>query len=158
MRAVYFASVLLAIASCNSSESSDQPVPSHHSTNGTMPLRMRNCPSAVPSAVTVATPTAEGVDVTVTAPGGPARTEIVARSRVQAALGNGLTAFPEHSGMRGGPGTIGHCPIIHANTTVSYEPIARGVTIHVVAHDHDQVAQLQRTTEQRVRALNFPSS
>jgi len=157
MRAAYLASIVFALASCNT-DSSDQPAPSGHAATGTMRLHMRNCPSAVPSANTVATPTRDGVDVTVTARDAEARAEIVARARVQAALGDRMTAFPEHSGMRGGPGTVGHCPIIHASTTVRYEPIPRGVTIHIVARDPNQVAELQAATVKRVRALAMPSS
>lgn len=126
---------------------------------GTRPQRMRSCPSAVPSATTTATETVSGVDLVITSPDPDARAKIAALARQHATLGNPRWFFPRHSGMHGGSGEQGFCPVIHANTTVTWEPIGEGVRIHVMARGTEQVTALQRATEARVRALKMlPSS
>ena len=69
-----------------------------------------------------------------------------------------MTAFPHHTSMHTGPGNLGFCPIIHADTRVSYEPIADGVRVHVTARSSRTVTKLQRATEARIRAAGFTSS
>ncbi len=152
-----FAALLLALISCTSRENTES-----HAQNrpramltGTRPQRMRNCPSAVPSAVTTVTETTTGVDLVITAPDPDGRAKLASLARTQATLGDPRWFFPQHSGMHGGPGGQGFCPIIHANTTVTWEPIAEGVRIHIVARGTDQVTALQRATEARVRAMKM---
>jgi hypothetical protein len=126
---------------------------------GKMPLHMRNCPSGVPTANTVLSKTAGGVDVTITSVDPQAQRRIVVLAQLHSRLGDPIGVFPAHSSMHGGPGSlVGRCPIIHASTTVTYDIIPDGVTIHVVANNPDDVDKLQIMTEDRVRALSLPSS
>jgi hypothetical protein len=150
--------VVLALAACSSDQAADDPPTPASTLTGKMPQHMRNCPSAVISAQTRSTPTRDGVDVFVTSSRMGAREEIVARAQRQAALAGPFPFVGEHSGHHGGPGDIGFCPIIHAGTTVSAEPITEGVRIHVAARSHADVAALQRATDARVRALARPAS
>jgi hypothetical protein len=126
---------------------------------GARRLRMRNCPSAVPSATTTSMETAGGIDLVITAQDPKARTQIAELARQQTSLGKPRWFFPRHSGLHGGPGGQGFCPVIHANTTVTWEPTGDGVRIHITANDSEQITALQRATEARVRALRMmPSS
>ena len=68
-----------------------------------------------------------------------------------------MHAFPPHTGTHAGPGSIGHCPIIHASTTVIYGEIPEGVVMHVIAHNPKDVTKLQVATRARVHAL-IPTS
>lgn len=119
---------------------------------------MRNCPSAVAFATTVATPTFDGINLTITSTNPDARSQIIKLAERQSGQRDTLPFMPAHSGLHGGPGTIGHCPIIHAGTTVSYTQIPDGVRIHVMAHAPGEVQLLQRATEARVDALARPAS
>ncbi|NVB84419.1 MAG: hypothetical protein HOV81_38955 [Kofleriaceae bacterium] len=125
---------------------------------GTLPKQMRNCPSAVPSAKTSAVPTDKGVDVVITAPELDARHRILALAELHASQREPIAMLGEHNGMHGGPGTMGRCPIIHANTTVKLDPIPEGVRIHVTANDKDDIQALQKATDARVKTLQLPSS
>lgn len=149
-------SAVLALG-CQSHHDSHRVQPRSELTGG-MPLHMQNCPSAVPSAQTIATPTAAGVDISIISEDASARSQILALTQLQSAQGDPYGFAPAHTGTHGGPGTLGRCPIIHANTTVNYEPIEDGVLIHVVARDRGQLADLQRATDARVRTFATPSS
>ena len=126
--------------------------------SGTLPRQMRNCPSAVPSARTIATPTPDGVDLTITSPDPIAQRRIVALAQLHATWGEPLWAMPAHTGMHGGPTTIGRCPIIHAKTLVSQQEIPDGARIHVRSLIPGMASRLQEITELRVNALMPPSS
>ena len=160
MKSASIALLLFAAAACKSDRDTQ---PRSHADpradlTGKTPLHMRNCPSAVPTAKTVATPTSTGIDVAITSEDPLARTKIFALAAIQADEGGTDLFAREHSGRHGGPGTIGHCPIIHANTQVTYEPNPDGVTLHVMARAPGDVARLQQATEARVAALIPPSS
>lgn len=125
---------------------------------GELPKRMRNCPSAVPSAKTTSRPTVDGVDITITSDDPQARRQIVALAGLHGVLRDPIRVMPEHTGMHSGPGTLGRCPIIHAGTRVSYDEVPHGVRIHVTARNQATIKQLQTATAARVRALEMPSS
>lgn len=153
--------LMLVLVACSTREDTESRVRHRPRAmlTGTRPQRMRNCPSAVPSATTTATETVSGVDLVITSPDPEARAKIAALARQQATLHNPRWFFPQHSTLHGGPGGQGFCPVIHANTTVTWEPIGEGVRIHVAARGTDQITALQRATEARVRALKMlPSS
>jgi hypothetical protein len=153
-----FAALFLVVMACTSNndrnESQAQNRPRAMLT-GNRPQRMRNCPSSVASATTTAVETVSGVDLVITSPDPGDRAELASRARRQATLGNPRWFMPPHTGMHGGPGAQGFCPVIHANTMVTWEPIPEGVRIHVAARGADQVTELQRATEARVRALKM---
>jgi hypothetical protein len=126
--------------------------------SGLRPLRMRNCPSAVPGARTTSQPTADGVDLTITATDPSAKQRVLMLARLQSGQREPIQIVPPHSGLHSGPGAQGFCPILHAGTTVSFDEAPDGVIVHVRASSADQVAALQRATAARVRALAEPSS
>jgi hypothetical protein len=65
---------------------------------------------------------------------------------------------PAHTGMHGGPGSIGHCPVIHANTDITYDPMGNGVRLHILARDKVQIPALQQAVRARTQALTPQSS
>ena len=121
--------------------------------SGTTPKHMRNCPSAVAGAKTVVTPTADGVDITITVDNPTARQRIVDLARWHGVMTEPIFGIPPHTGMHGGPGTIGFCPIIHNKTTVTAEEIEKGARIHVHAVDPAMAPRLQQITMMRLQAL-----
>ncbi|HTR49518.1 MAG TPA: hypothetical protein VMJ10_02360 [Kofleriaceae bacterium] len=105
----------------------------------------------------------DGVDLVITSPDPDAQREIFARAFVQSWQGDPLAHVAPHTGEHGGPGSIGYCPIIHADTTVTYAAIPGGVRVHVAARHPLDVPALQQATEARViasreRALQSRSS
>lgn len=110
------------------------------------------------NARTTATPTPDGVDVTITSSDPAALSQIAARAQMHVALGNPLSAFPPHTGMHSGPGKLGYCPIIHAETIVTSERLNDGVRLHVQAINSAAVPDLQQATRERVQAIQQPAS
>jgi TusA-related sulfurtransferase len=119
---------------------------------------MRNCPSAVPSAKTTLARTAQGVELTITSDDEAARDRILALAQWHSTQREPIWGMPAHTGMHGGPGAVGFCPIIHVKTTVTHAEIPQGVRIRVTADTPSMVTFLQDATELRVRALLQPSS
>ena len=114
---------------------------------------MMNCPSAVESATTRLRMTSTGVDVMVTSQDPRARIDIVTLASYHARLEGGLTTWPAHSGFHGGPGTVGHCPIVHDRTAISLSPLTDGVTLHVTTDLPEHVTEVQTQTAQRLATL-----
>lgn len=150
--------LLLIFAACSSDTSAENTPKPASTLTGKRPEHMRNCPSAVASASTRASPTQDGVDIIVTSSQPRAREEILARAQRQAALRDPFPFVGEHTGHHGGPGNVGFCPVIQVGTTVNVEPVADGVRIHVAARDPGDVAALQRATQARVRTIERPAS
>lgn len=113
---------------------------------------MMNCPSAVEGAQTRVVRTPAGVDVFVTAAEPEAEREIRKLAEYHARMDR-FTDWPEHSGFHGGPGTLGHCPIIHDRTRITHSLIAGGAALHVTALHPEHVASVQHQTEQRLARL-----
>lgn len=160
MRAVPLLVILLATAACSNERKAaprEQPRPVSTLT-GTQPKGMRNCPSAVPSAKTITAATDQGVDVLITSPDAEARKRILTLAELHGSLREPVPMLGEHNSMHGGPGTMGRCPIIHANTTVKLDPIPDGVRVHVTANNRDDISRLQQATDARVRTFQTPSS
>lgn len=159
MRSTYLLPLFL-VAACSRERTSPPPEDAHDQAalTGAKPLHMRNCPSAVPTARTAYTRTADGVTLMITSDDAEARARILALGQLQSVQQEPMTALPHHTSMHTGPGNLGFCPIIHADTRVSYEPIADGVRIHVTARSSRAVTKLQRATEARIRASGFTSS
>jgi hypothetical protein len=115
---------------------------------------MANCPSALRTAVTRVADLSDGVSVTVTVTDPDAYDRLLALAEVHARIGDPAGESLEHSGMHGGPGIIGHCPIIHAATRVIYERIPGGVRFAIRALPGRDLADLRRET--RARAASLP--
>jgi len=101
--------------------------------------------------------TPSGIDLSITSDDVDARARIVALAQLQSTQRDPLRLLPPHTSLHSGPGTVGRCPVIHADTAVTYEKIPEGVKIHITANRATDVAQLQKATESRVRALAPPS-
>jgi hypothetical protein len=137
--------IALSIAACTPSAGGNM--------TGGKELGMMNCPSAVEGAVTRLEATPRGVDLTITAVDPSAREELVTLTKVHAAMRGPNLEKPIHHGQHGGPGTVGHCPVIHVGTEVTYEEVAGGVRIHVVAQDPDDTLHVQQLASERAAAL-----
>lgn len=146
-------SSLLLVAACGARAAPPPPPPQPWQMTGAMEHGMMNCPSAVEGARTRLRMTPGGVDVIVTAGDPRARAEIVALAEYHAGFAGELTEWPEHSGRHGGPGTLGHCPIIHDRTAISLSPLADGVTLHVTTGVPEHVKSVQDQTAQRLASL-----
>lgn len=114
---------------------------------------MRNCPNALAGTATKLTNTPDGVDLTITASDPAIQQQIVELAIVQAHMGHPNKSEMEHTGMHGGPGDIGYCPIIHIATTVTSTQIAGGAVIHIHAAVPEDVSHLQATIAGRVARL-----
>lgn len=148
-----------ALAACGSEQNqpqgSDHAPPPAANMSGARQLGMRNCPSHVPGAKTQAANAPTGVVLLITADQPIVRDQIVQLAKFHS--GPHDPSAPPHSGKRGGPGTIGYCPIVHGYTTVTFDQVPNGVRINVSAPP-DRVKQLQQTTAERMRALVLPTS
>lgn len=120
---------------------------------GHMEHQMGNCPAAVDGAVTAMTRIAGGVSLDITAQDLGAAREIVARAR-HADDGPPDPAARPHTGEHGGPGDVGHCPIVHRGTSVTITEIGGGVRIVVLADDPTQVDALVAETRARLQWLD----
>ncbi len=113
---------------------------------------MANCPSALWTAVTHISDIPEGVAISVTVSDPFNYRRLLALAEVHARSGRPGGA-PEHSGMHGGPGNAGHCPILHNGTEVTYAQIPNGVRFDVRAASRVDVALLRSQTRSRVEAM-----
>jgi TusA-related sulfurtransferase len=115
--------------------------------------QMANCPSAVPTARTTVRTLEDGVELLVTAREPHAQEDIRELAREHTRMGDPRSVVPEHTGMHGGPGTIGHCPIIHDDTIVTAVAVVDGVRIQVRARRSERIGALQRETLARAKRL-----
>lgn len=153
MRAAILLTIVVSAAAWSSQSEAQAPRGggSEAAMTGNTQRHMQNCPTAVASAKTTASRTADGIELTITSRDPAARDQIRARAGLQSTFAGPRRALPQHSGAHGGPGTIGMCPIIHDDTVVTSRPIPDGVRIHIAARDKSQVSQLQQATEARLR-------
>ena len=151
--------LLMLLVACTSQDQPDQDAPPAAAVlSGRLQRHMANCPSAVPTAETQPIRTRRGIDLAITSRDPVAQRAIVAAADVQVRLRERRWFMLPHTGLHGGPGTVGHCPVIHANTWVNAEPIAGGVLIHVIARDPKAVQNLQSATLSRIEDLQVPAT
>jgi hypothetical protein len=122
------------------------------SPSGQLEQGMANCPSAVAGASTELAMTETGVDLVITAKDPDARRQIQSLAERHMRMGD-PAGLPEHSGLHGGPGSMGFCPIIHDATTVTATGTEAGATVHVRADEASKVGALQEETRSRVAGL-----
>jgi hypothetical protein len=128
--------------------------PTSVSRTGEREQAMASCPSAVAGARTELTMIDDGVELRVTAEDPEARREIELRADKHLRMDAPAGQAPEHTGLHGGPGAIGHCPILHDATTIAVRRLPDGVAIRVRAMTPGAVAQLQDETKLRVDGLS----
>jgi len=150
--------LLLLLVACTSRAPTNQDEPPSAALSGELPRHMANCPSAVPTAETQPIRTRRGIDLAITSNDPSAQRAIVAAADVQMRFRSRRWFMLPHTGRHDGPGSVGHCPVIHANTWINVEPIARGVLIHVIARDPNAVQTLQRATLARIEDLQVPAT
>ena len=123
-----------------------------------MSRHMVNCPSAVPGAVTTLTPTAVGIDVTVTAREQDAQRRIAGLAKLHEQPAGLPFALP-HVGLRTGGSRIGYCPIVRRGATITTTLVPGGVRIHLRADSPFKVGELQDLVSARAKRLpGFASS
>jgi hypothetical protein len=120
---------------------------------GALEHSMANCPTAVPGAVTRAVNTEFGVDLTITADDPASQRRIIELAARHEQVGDPDGSAPPHTGLHGGPGGIGHCPVIHDATTVTFSRLRRGAVIHLRALLPGDVARVQAIVNERLAAL-----
>lgn len=130
------------------------PEPARSTQPGALEQRMANCPSALPTAITRVGDLPDGVALTITVTDPAAYERLLELADLHARLGGPAGNAMEHTGRHGGPGSIGHCPIIHAATRVSFERVPEGVRFDVRALPGGDVGELRRQT--RARAATLP--
>jgi TusA-related sulfurtransferase len=135
----------LVLAACSSKPA---PAPSPEPA-GKLEHRMANCPTAVTSASTKVVDTPDGVDVVITATEPAAQERIRTLSNAQTEMGEPPVSDHQHTGLHGGPGWLGHCPIIHGDTVVTVTTNDTGATLHIRALDSNRVKSLQDETAAR---------
>jgi len=126
--------VVVAIAACGAPSS--RPAPAMGAPTGLMERGMINCPSAVAGARTVATDVDGGIALAITAADPKAQQDIRDAALVQSRMG--VPREDEHvvhTGEHGGPGTHGHCPVIHIDTMITVTDIDGGTRITILSTD-----------------------
>ena len=140
----------LLLAGCAPAASRPAPSPYPSSPQGTLKRGMRNCPSALVGATTRVIETKDGADLEITATDPVVQRQIVELAIVHEHLGTPNSAEPAHSGMHGGPGDIGYCPIIHTGTEVTVRRRSDGAVIHIHAVNPEAVSHLQIAIADRI--------
>lgn len=120
---------------------------------GALEHAMRNCPTAVPGAVTRAVNTPYGVDLTITATELASQRRIVELAGIHERMGDPDGSAIRHTGLHGGPGTLGYCPVIHDATTVTFTRLRKGVVLHLRALLPADVARVQAIVADRLAYL-----
>jgi hypothetical protein len=120
---------------------------------GALEHAMANCPTAVNGATTRAVNTESGVDLTITADDPVSQRRIVELAARHEQIGDPDGATPLHTGRHGGPGGIGHCPVIHDSTTVTFTRLRRGAVIHLRALLPSDVGRVQALVADRLATL-----
>lgn len=113
---------------------------------------MANCPSALPTTVTRVADVPGGVVLEITSPDPDIQSALYALADLHERIGAPQGPYV-HTGMHGGPGWIGHCPVIHNGTHVSYVHTKTGVRIEVRILPGQDVETLRREVYGRVAEL-----
>jgi TusA-related sulfurtransferase len=143
--------LLFALAACGGASRNETAV---RQPTGLMERGMMNCPSAVAGARTAATDVDGGIALTITADDPKAAQEIRDASAVQAKMGVPSDEEHElHTGEHGGPGTTGHCPVIHIDTMITITNVDGGARITILSANPGQTEALRRDVRRRVDAL-----
>jgi hypothetical protein len=114
---------------------------------------MANCPTAVKGAVTRSVNTEFGVDLTITSDDPVSQRRIVELAARHEQMGDPDGAIPRHTGRHGGPGGLGHCPVFHDSTTVTFTRLRRGAVIHLRALLPTDVPRVQGIVAERLATL-----
>ena len=122
--------------------------------------KMAHCPSAIAGTTTTLKNTKDGVSVTVTAKDDAITKSI--RERVAHLLE--ISKNPEagaaaasHTGEGGGGGSIGRCPVVLKDTTLTAKDVPNGSQVDVKAKTAADVPKLQDEAKERAAKFQLPA-
>ena len=115
---------------------------------------MANCPSTVPTAKTSVENRKDGVALTVTGSDARAISEIQRRASLQANIAvQPARGAIEHTGDGTGSGQFGFCPGMEQGSIMTVDNLPDGARIVVRAQNGADVAQLRKSTRDRLGRL-----
>ena len=123
--------------------------------------KMAHCPSAIAGVTTTLKNTKDGVSVLLTAKDDPTTKSI--RERVAHLIEvsknpeAGAAAAVTHTGEGGGGGSIGRCPVVLQDTSLTAKDIAGGSQVDVKADKATGVTALQAEAKERVAKFQLPA-
>lgn len=121
--------------------------------SGHLEHAMKNCPAAVAGATTHAGNSEYGVELSITSDDPATQRRIIELAALHERMSDPDGSAMPHTGLHGGPGGLGRCPVIHTATIVTYTRIRRGVVIHVNAITREDVERVQQIVAERVSYL-----
>jgi TusA-related sulfurtransferase len=124
--------------------------------------KMAHCPSAIAGVTTTLKNTKDGVSVILTAKDDPTTKAI--RERVKHLLevsknpeAGAAAAAVTHTGEGGGGGSIGRCPVVLQDTSLTAKDIAGGSQVDVKADRAAGVTALQAEAKERAAKFQLPA-
>lgn len=122
--------------------------------------KMAHCPSAIAGTLTALKNTKDGVSVTVT--GKDDATTAAIRERVKHLVEvskseDGGAAVASHTGEGGGGGSIGRCPIVIKDTSLTTKDVPGGSQVDVKAKTPADVTKLQAEAKERAAKFQLPA-
>jgi len=112
--------------------------------------KMVHCPNAVVGSSTAFKDVDGGVEITVTAQGEAAATDIRARARHLAEAAKDMSAGQKrHDGSGQGGGGLGRCPVVVRDTLIDVADVEGGARITVKAKDAAETDWLRREAKAR---------
>jgi TusA-related sulfurtransferase len=125
--------------------------------------KMAHCPSAIQGVTTALKNTKDGVSVILTAKDDPTTKSI--RERVAHLIeisrnpeAGAAAAAVTHTGEGGGGGSIGRCPVVLQDTSLTAKDIPGGSQVDVKADKAAGVAALQAEAKERVAKFQLPAA
>jgi TusA-related sulfurtransferase len=115
--------------------------------------KMANCPSSVTGAKTEIKDTDKGVDILVTSTDKAATDEIRTRGKKIPDHAAGEGKNPAHSGKGGGGGSMGRCPLVQNDTTITYAEVEGGAKFTVEPKDEKERDWLRREAKERLAEM-----
>lgn len=115
--------------------------------------KMANCPSSVTGAKTEIKDTDKGVEILVTSTDKAATEEIRTRGKKIPEHAAGEGKNPAHSGKGGGGGSMGRCPIVQNDTTITYAEVEGGAKFTVEPKDEKERDWLRREAKERLAEM-----
>ncbi|HTM19230.1 MAG TPA: hypothetical protein VL172_01940, partial [Kofleriaceae bacterium] len=117
--------------------------------------KMANCPSAVTGAETKVAKTKDAVTVTITAKDPAAVKDIQDRAKkvVEAAKSPATPGEIKHTGLGTGGGSLGECPVVLQETSISAADSKTGTVLTVKPDDPKALDDLLKKSQDRLAAM-----
>jgi TusA-related sulfurtransferase len=117
--------------------------------------KMAHCPSAIMGTTTTVKNTKDGVSVTVTAKEDSMTKSIRERVAHLVEIAKPDAGGPSHTGEGGGHGSIGRCPIVLKETTLTAKDVPGGSQVEVKAKSAAGVKELQDEAKERAEKFQL---